>query len=59
MTHLLKAFIADESGATAVEYCLIVSLISLAIVGSAREVGERLRDTFYEVAHVLDSCWHT
>ena len=54
MTHLLKAFFADEAGATAVEYGLIISLISLAIIGPAREVGERLRETFYHIAHVLD-----
>ncbi|RWH62574.1 MAG: Flp family type IVb pilin, partial [Mesorhizobium sp.] len=33
MKNLLQRFIEDESGATAIEYGLIVAVLSLAIVG--------------------------
>lgn len=32
-------FLADEAGATAIEYALIASLLSLAVVGSAFLLG--------------------
>ena len=38
-TYLLKAFAADESGATAVEYGLICSLIFLAVVPVVESVA--------------------
>ncbi|TIS52991.1 MAG: Flp family type IVb pilin, partial [Mesorhizobium sp.] len=33
MKNLLQQFIEDESGATAIEYGLIVAVLSLVIVG--------------------------
>lgn len=41
VTQLLKQFAADESGATAVEYSLIVSLIFLAVVGVVQSVATK------------------
>jgi len=35
----LKAFAKDRSGATAIEYALIVSLIFLAIIGGVTAFG--------------------
>src|SRR4051812_27537524 len=37
--RLLKAFLADVSGATAIEYGLIAALISVAIVASFTALG--------------------
>ena len=36
---VLKKFLKSESGATAIEYALIASLVSVAIVGGATSLG--------------------
>lgn len=46
---LLSGFLADESGATAIEYALIASLLSIAIVGSAFLLGGGLQDLWLYV----------
>jgi pilus assembly protein Flp/PilA len=39
LTRMLRLFAANESGATAIEYGLIVSLIFLAILASVNAVA--------------------
>jgi pilus assembly protein Flp/PilA len=39
MRRQLKAFLADESGATSVEYIVVASLIALAIIGAVVRLG--------------------
>ena len=34
MTHLIRRFLEDRSGATAIEYSLIGALVAVAIIGS-------------------------
>jgi pilus assembly protein Flp/PilA len=46
----LKRFQADVSGATAIEYALIASLISVSIVAGATLIGGRLFDIFTAVS---------
>jgi pilus assembly protein Flp/PilA len=43
--NLAKRFIADESGATAIEYGLIVALIAVVIIGAVTTVGSNLNTT--------------
>lgn len=43
---MLLEFLKDESGATAIEYGLIVSLLSLAVVGGFMLVAGSLEDMF-------------
>ena len=50
MTNLLKRFAADQSGATAIEYGLIASLIAVAIIAAVSLVGTNLTTTFNTVA---------
>ena len=49
----LKKFLRDESGATAIEYGLIASLIALVIINAVGAVGNKLRGTFNEVTSNL------
>jgi pilus assembly protein Flp/PilA len=49
----LKEFIADESGATAIEYGLIAALISVAVIGVMKTTGTNLRSTFTKVSSNL------
>ena len=46
MMNYLKSFIRDDSGATAVEYGLIASLIAVVIITGVRAVGTRASATF-------------
>ena len=39
MTKVIKRFVSDESGATAIEYSLICSLIFLAVVSIMQSVA--------------------
>lgn len=49
----LNNFIADESGATAIEYGLIAGLIAVAIVAVLTTVGGNLLATFTAIANAL------
>jgi pilus assembly protein Flp/PilA len=46
MKSLFAAFVRDESGATAIEYGLIATLIGVAIILGATALGTRLNDVF-------------
>jgi pilus assembly protein Flp/PilA len=49
MTQMLKAFLADESGATAIEYGLIAAGISLAIIAAVNGIGSKLNTRFTSI----------
>jgi pilus assembly protein Flp/PilA len=51
---ILRKFLRDESGATAIEYGLIAACISIAIIVAAQGVGSALNTTFTEVKTTLD-----
>jgi pilus assembly protein Flp/PilA len=53
MTRFVKSFVANESGATAIEYALIASLIAVAIILSITALGSKLQNTFNEVSSNL------
>jgi pilus assembly protein Flp/PilA len=50
MIKSLKSFVANESGATAIEYALIASLIAVFIIGALTALGTKLSSEFNEVA---------
>jgi pilus assembly protein Flp/PilA len=54
MTHLVKRFANDESGATAIEYGLIAALISVVIIGVLTTIGGNLQTKFQEIADQLE-----
>ena len=51
----LKQFVADQSGATAIEYALIAVLVGIAIIGAVTALGDSLQAIFSSVATTLDS----
>ena len=53
MIQNLKKFVANESGATAIEYALIASLIAVAIIVSITAIGTKMSTTFNEVSTAL------
>jgi pilus assembly protein Flp/PilA len=49
MKKLLRAFAADETGATAIEYGLIAAGIALAIIAAVNGMGARLNTKFVSI----------
>jgi pilus assembly protein Flp/PilA len=46
MKTIFRRFVKDESGATAIEYGLIASLVAVAIIAGATALGTSLNTTF-------------
>jgi pilus assembly protein Flp/PilA len=55
MSTLFARFAKDESGATAVEYGLIVALIAVALITTARLVGLELDRVFRLISGALST----
>lgn len=53
MKTVLKNFIADESGATAIEYGLIAAGIALAIIAVVNNLGLTLKSKFTSISTSL------
>ena len=52
--RLFGKFLADESGATAIEYGLIAAGISVAIIATVQGLGSKLNTTFTSVNNALN-----
>jgi pilus assembly protein Flp/PilA len=53
MAGRLQSFFANESGATAIEYALIASLVAVGIIASINGVSGKIQTTFKEIANNL------
>jgi pilus assembly protein Flp/PilA len=51
---ILRKFVRDESGATAIEYGLIAACIAVAIIVAVQGIGTQLNATFMKVQGGLD-----
>ena len=54
MLRLLRDFVADESGATAIEYGLIAALVSVAGIVALEAMGGSLSQMFTTVSSKLN-----
>ena len=54
MINTIKAFLFDESGATAIEYGLIAALVSVAAIGALGSLGNSLENIFGIVSTELE-----
>ncbi|MFZ5608165.1 MAG: Flp family type IVb pilin [Pseudomonadota bacterium] len=52
---LIRKFVRNEKGATAIEYGLIAALVSIAAIGALQAVGSSLTTTFNNVSSCLNS----
>jgi pilus assembly protein Flp/PilA len=50
---LIKRFYADESGATAIEYTLIISLVFLAILGAMTLFSDNIKAMFSAISSAV------
>jgi pilus assembly protein Flp/PilA len=48
-----RQFLAEDSGATAIEYCLIAAGLSIVIVTAVNGIGTTLNSTFKSVSTAL------
>lgn len=53
MTTLIQRFISDESGATMVEYAIMVALIAIVALLAVQTLGTKVNDTFTNVGNSL------
>ncbi len=53
MFRRIIEFLGDRSGATAIEYGLIASLVGIMIISGARLIGTKLQGTFTNVSDNL------
>jgi len=53
MQNIMKRFVKDESGATAIEYGLIAALIAVGIIVSAQALGSQIAATFAQVTAAM------
>lgn len=51
---LLRAFLADESGATAIEYALIAAGIGIAILTAVNALGTAISSKFNTIKNSLN-----
>ncbi len=51
----MAAFLTDESGATAIEYALIASIVSMCIVVALTQISGTLKTTFNSVGSALQA----
>jgi pilus assembly protein Flp/PilA len=53
MVKSFKNFVANESGATAIEYALLTSLLAVFILGALSALGTKISSEFVEVGSKL------
>lgn len=50
---LIRRFMSDESGATAIEYGLIAGLVAVAIIAALTALGGSLNNLFSDVSDTV------
>jgi pilus assembly protein Flp/PilA len=53
MFGLIRSFIRDTTGATAIEYGLIAAGISVVIITAVRSIGTNLKTTFETISNAM------
>jgi pilus assembly protein Flp/PilA len=53
MIESLKKLVANETGATAIEYGLIAALLSVAVIAALTNVSSQLQTVFSEISGTL------
>ena len=52
--HMLRRFLKDRSGATVVEYGIVITVLSLVIVGGISATTDSVKSLFSRTATQLD-----
>lgn len=65
MVTYLNTFYRDESGAAAIEYTLVVALISITLIGMLDNIGDKVRGILFQIftnLHAVEDgtpAWYT
>jgi pilus assembly protein Flp/PilA len=59
MTKFVTRFLKDESGATAIEYGLIIALIAVVIVTAVTTLGTKLETAFTKAGDAVSTATGT
>lgn len=54
MRKIIAGFLRDESGATAIEYALIVALIGAGLVVVLQDIGRTVAGMYADIGRALD-----
>jgi pilus assembly protein Flp/PilA len=52
---LIRNFLNDESGATAIEYGLIAGLVAVAIIAALTALGSSLNNLFSDISDTVNA----
>jgi pilus assembly protein Flp/PilA len=52
---LISKLFKDETGASAVEYALLVAMVGIFCIGALGYLGDEISDTFVQAADELDA----
>jgi pilus assembly protein Flp/PilA len=55
VSNIVKRFIKEESGATMVEYAILVALIAVAVIVTVGVLGGKIDSTFQKVVRNMAS----
>ena len=55
MLKMFRKFFTDESGATMVEYGIMVALIAVVAIAAVAFLGQEVNEGFSEVGRILNS----
>lgn len=53
MSNIIKRFIKEESGATMVEYAILVALIAVAVIVTVSLLGTKINQTFQKAVNAM------
>ena len=56
MTNIIKNFLADESGAAAAEYVLILAIVGAGVGGGALYLGSKISLALTSVGDKVSNC---
>jgi len=56
MKNFLKTFIADESGASAAEYALIIAIVGVGVGAAALALGANVTEAIGKASNEVNDC---
>lgn len=56
MSNFLRNFFADESGAAAAEYVLILAIVGAGVAGGAYYLGTKVTSALTTTGNLVESC---
>lgn len=55
MTKIARGFFTDESGASAAEYAVLLTLITVVLIAAVQALGGAISNIFHNVATTLNN----